>query len=352
MKAVNIMDAWLQFVDAFPREYADRIASEQLKRMMARGRADLFSGPNLVFLGANMTLVRLLMDHFISVVLGDDASVKLKKSESRYDIRCPSVQGVYECAYASSSVHVEVDFAAHKGYERAIISEFLSKHLCAIRSITGPKHVVVLHNTQALSTANINALRKVLESHANVVFLLSCTNLSRLSNAVASRCLPLRCCVSQVDALDLMRDLRGARDLRDDVKDATYDPRLSLTQNIVSNLIVGDGGGGGAEEEGGVRKKIKRLLLHLSDSARKEDDFEGVSKKIRAFSYDMPRFHVSVAIIFKVALGVMHEEGERDIAWAAALAAKLQHQSVSMSKPYLAIERFFMEYYLLRARVA
>jgi hypothetical protein len=336
------MDAWLQFVDAFPRRYADRIASDQLKRMMARGRADLFSGPNLVFLGANMTLVRLLMDHFIAVVLAGDAPGKmgkLKKSESRYDIRCPSVQGVYECAYASSSVHVEVDFAAHKGYERAIISEFLSKHLCAIRSITGPKHVVVLHNTQALSTANINALRKVLESHANVVFLLSCTNLSRLSNAVASRCLPLRCCVSQVDALDLMRDVRGERGER-----ATYDPCLSLTQNIVSNLIVGDAV---EEEEGGVRKKIKRLLLHLKSSSGCGSDFEGTSKKIRAFSYDMPRFHVSVAIIFKVALGVMHEEGERDIARAVALAAKLQHQSVSMSKPYLAIERFFMEYYLL-----
>lgn len=329
------MDAWLQFVDAFPRDYADRIASDQLKRMMASAdaRAELYSGPNLVFLGANVTLVRLLMDHYISVVLCEK---RINKTESQYDIRCPSVQGVYECKYMSSNVHIEIDFAAHKGYERALISMFLAKHLCLIKCITGPKHVVVLHNTQILSSTNINALRKVLESHGNVVFLLSCTNLSRLSNALASRCLPLRCCVSHVDALDLMRELRDEDEAE---RAATYDPHMSLTQNIVSNLIVG--GGGAAAKEGGIRKKIKRLLSKEHSGG----DFENLSKKVRAFSYDMPRFHVSVAIIFKVALSVMHEEGMvRDIAGAVALAAKLQHQSVSMSKPYLVIERFFMEF--------
>lgn len=342
------MESWLEFVDAFPSEYAELIAGDHLKRMMASpdAVADLYSSPNLVFLGANATLVRLLIDHYISAVLGDEGLKKMKKIESQYDIRCPSVQGTYEFKFMSSATHIEIDFAAHKGYEKAVISVFLSRHICAIKCMTGPKHVVVLHNVQCLSSVNINALRKVLESHASVVFILSCTNLSRLSGALLSRCMPIRCCVSprRLDADALMQRLRGHRGAY-----ASYDPRMSLTQNIVRNVVsaVGDGDGDGGGEEGGVRKNIRRLLAAIDGGQQGSSikaDFEGVSKLIRAFSYDMPRFHVSVAVIFREALGVMLERGasHADLVRATALAAKLQHQSVSMSKPYLAIERFFM----------
>jgi hypothetical protein len=268
---------------------------------------DFFGFNNILFYGNSKTFLRLVVENILQVVLNNGN--KIRSTTTSFE----------EIEIFVSNFHVEIDFQTCSS-EKTIISNYLATHLTLSKNINQQKHSVVLHNVHELSQQSMFALRKVLEAKSkHVMFLMTCQNLSSVNEAIKSRCSLIRCNVPK-------ENIDGFLDafMEDhDVEEFEYDATKCLLTNLVQNK----------------ENRFEFKTNHFLDELKKISDFKKAMQYIRGFSYDILKYQIPLASIFKIVLNRY-----TDIS-LIKLAASLETRNLKMAKPFLALERFLVEVY-------
>ncbi len=310
---------------AFQRDFNDRYFQDlwnpQVQILTTMTQADFFTQPHQLFHGQDPTLTRMLLDAVLHHVMG-----AFKKREASIEL----VVGGSKCTlpFKHSGIHVEVDLDTISSGERQLLTEFIHKHLGVTRSVNTEqqKRIVVLHGIE--NSVCAFALRKVLETCSrNVLFLLTARNVSKVNEAIKSRCALVRCGVSS-DRFDAFCQ----RFMEDHgIEEAEVDRGDGVTYTVL-NFGTSDGDG--------VDECIKAHLQKMTESP-----FPAALKSNREFAFKMLHFHVPIAHTFKK---VMHFCQKRKLPKQRLLlivemAASLEHKATEVSKPSMPIERLLLE---------
>lgn len=98
--------------------------------------------------------------------------------------------GKTEVTYKTYPHFIEIDLEvmAQNNSDKMALPELL-KQMTSQRNIHGHRHVILLHNMDALSSALMHALRKVLETYsANAYLVMTCRAQTHIIDAIRSRC--------------------------------------------------------------------------------------------------------------------------------------------------------------------
>ena len=302
--------------------YFDDLANDNIKSLAALSPEVFLEFAAIMLYGNDMSLLHLYTDAVLSKVFGVDAS---KKTRSVFETVGNSNKKV-ECEFKSSPVHVELNIEKLKGCDKQFISEFISGHLVKTKNISQPKHIIVIHGADTMSAQAVFALRKVLECNRNALFLLTCTRTSKISEAITSRCAMFRCNIPEENMCAALERLMDELDI-DEI--GMHDSR-----SLVATVLNEDG------QEDGIAKCIREFVEELS----KIPQLEKALELIRPFALKMMQMNVPTAMVFREIMAFMSSRGSISTE-TVALAASLEHASLSTNKTNIPLERFLWQAY-------
>lgn len=96
--------------------------------------------------------------------------------------------------YVSYHDFIEIDIEnVVQSSDKMVLPEILKQITCQ-KSITGKRHVIVLHNVDSMNKNMMHAMRKVLETYSqNAYIIMSCKTMSGITDAIKSRCVSINC---------------------------------------------------------------------------------------------------------------------------------------------------------------
>jgi hypothetical protein len=315
------VDHFQAFKKDFNERYFQDLINPQVQLLATMTQADFFSQPHQLFHGHDLTLTRMLLDAVLHHVMG-----AFTKREASIEL----VVGGSKCSmpFKHSSVHVEVDLDTISSGERQLLTEFIHKHLGATRTVNTEqqKRIVVLHGIE--NSACAFALRKVLETCSkNVLFLLTARNVSKVNEAIKSRCALVRCGVTS-DRFDAFcQRFMGDHG----IEEAEVDRSDTVTYTILNF---------GSTDGDGVDESIKAHLQNMVEAS-----FPAALKSNRDFAFKMLHFHIPIAHIFKRVIRFCQKRklAKHRLLLIVDMAASLEHKSTEVSKPSMPIERLLLE---------
>ena len=93
----------------------------------------------------------------------------------------------------TNTAFIEFDLYNRANYDKHIISKYLI-HIIKVKNYKYDKHIVLLRNFDKLSFNAFMTLRRMMELYSpNVLFITVSNNLSKIPDAIKSRCLNIRC---------------------------------------------------------------------------------------------------------------------------------------------------------------
>jgi hypothetical protein len=308
--ARDAMNCCQVFLESFDK-YFDLIANDYTIAFSRMDPETFCSFAAVMFYGSSLTLTKCFVNKTIRCVLNGGKALTTRKAE--YD----------NVRYASSDVHIEVDLRSC-GDPRDAITSFIGNHVCKIKNVaTCKKHVVVLHNLDCLSQKCIFALRKIIEMHSsNVMFVMTCTRLSGINEAIKSRCTMVNCSVRKDKVLPCLEQFVEDNE----IDDFEYDESLCLLTNLAQ------------AKENMMDAKTRSFLKEL----KKQVSMAKVVDMCRGFSYEVLKY-CEMADVLKCVL----RNGGANVSLISA-AASLEHQSHLMGKHFVLLERFLIQVYIER----
>ena len=320
------MQRWDHFKNNF-MTYFDVVANDNLRRFSQLSTDVFFEFSCIMLHGSEMSFLRLVTDALLSKILDTNAA---KKKRATFEVTINNTKT--ECEYLSSSVHVEVDIEKAKGTDKQLISEFVSNHVAATKSIYKNKHIIVLHGVEHLSQIASFALRKVLECQRNnTVFIMTCCRVSKVCGAITSRSAMLRCNISTnstYEALDMLMTNLNI----DEIK-------IHDNNTLITTLVT-------QSASDGIPTIIHKFMTNLI----KVDSVEKAFSAIRTFGYACIALNIPLSLLCREVLQFSHAHSKDiDMCAFVQLAASLEHKSLSTNKTNLAIERLLLYAYIPHA---
>ena len=317
---------WRTFVERFHETYFDVIASDDLKHLSRLEPESLMEFAMLMLYGNHsMSMMKLLVKHVLMKIFDLKA----------LDPRPASVMlNNTAIAYASSHIHIEIDFDGMDAtIANTVVCEFFAKQIATSRCYGQRKHVVVMYNLDKLPRQTAMALRKLVETCSkSVVCVATCTNTSKISDALRSRCAFIKCNVSKQRQQTLLKMLGvdiTLESLTAPLTTIICGSSVTLLDVILEDLIdVKFPECGGVLDAVGV---IKKVVVHIM------------------------RFGYNVAQVIKTTVSVLckKETGyfDCDLTGLIETAATIEHASTLHRDIILALESFFLHVYRFRVRV-
>lgn len=149
----------------------------------------------------------------------------------------------------TNTAFIEFDLHNRANYDKHIISKYLI-HIIKVKNYKYDKHIVLLRNFDKLSFNAFMTLRRMMELYSpNVLFITVSNNLSKIPDAIKSRCLNIRCPILEKTELskftkvflkDLNIDSYTTSDINKLIKSCDLDFNKMLlkldTDNYFTNL--------------------------------------------------------------------------------------------------------------------
>jgi len=149
----------------------------------------------------------------------------------------------------TNTAFIEFDLHNRANYDKHIISKYLID-IIKVKNYKYDKHIVLFRNFDKLSFNAFMVLRRIMEIYSpNVLFITVSTNLSKIPDAIKSRCLNIRCSIldktilekfTKVFLKDFNIDTYTTSDINKLVKSCQLDFKKILlkldTDNYFSNL--------------------------------------------------------------------------------------------------------------------
>lgn len=149
----------------------------------------------------------------------------------------------------TNTAFIEFDLHNRANYDRHIISKYLID-IIKVKNYKYDKHIVLLRNFDKLSFNAFMTLRRMMELYSpNVLFITVSNNLSKIPDAIKSRCLNIRCPILEKKELakftkvflkDLNIDSYKTDDINKLIKSCDFDFNKMLlkldTDNYFTNL--------------------------------------------------------------------------------------------------------------------
>lgn len=332
MTSVVVMglDHFKSFKDNFVGTHFEQLASPHVKLLAALSPDELFSQPHQLMYGPDVTLTRMMLDGVLTKVFHCSAKKPAMVEVIVNGTKC-------EMPYTYTNVHTEIDLGLIASGERNLLSEFVHKHLGSTKSVNvnQAKRIVVLHGID--DSTSLFALRKVLESCSNnVLFILTAKNVSKINDAIKSRCAFVRCAVSETQFDAFCQSFMAAHG----IQEACVDRAEGITYTVLNF--------GQPEGEDGITRFINSHITALIDP---QCALPAALTSNRAFSFKMLHFQVPIAMVFRAVIRICSSKHKKvfknKLAHIVHTAANLEHKAERVSKPSLPIEKLLHELWMM-----
>jgi len=112
----------------------------------------------------------------------------------------------HDVAVTTTTYSIEIWPSEIAAYDRYIMSDVI-KPIISQRNPIHARHIVVLHDADRLSEQAMMCLRRMLELyHTTAIFVLVAGSISRIPNAIVSRCCLIRCPLLPLETVHAIRD--------------------------------------------------------------------------------------------------------------------------------------------------
>lgn len=329
------------FREHFCETYFPLLANKVVNGICRFSPAELFCSPHLLMYGVESTVQVMYVDAILSRIFGTE--ITAAKRSATYEV---SVSGTkHACPYTHSPHHVEIDMEALRimgNAERHFIAEFITKHIATMRNVRQEKHIVVLHNCQAMQDQTMYALRRPVESCTrNVLFIFTTQSLGRMEPALKSRCMHIKCVIpaSNVEAFweKFVEDAGVAMNDDDQIE---IDPAHGIVKNILrlSSPLT-------------LPATDINISAFLNDLLQEKSIVKAV-EKIRVFAFRILQFAVPISRIMRACITHLCDVKGVNVGDVAILSAQLEYKSQSMSKHAILVEKYFLELYMRYGKCA
>lgn len=329
MDGLQSIAAWKEFNNNFSSKYFDILANKLVKRCSSFTKVEFFSSPHILFYGNDISLLKLYSLEVIKRVLG----ANIKPKQNSYELSWNNNK--YVCPYRYSDYHIEIDMNEIKSAEKQFLSEFIFNHIASIKNIRQEKHIILMHNIDTMSEQSMFSLRRPLEVlGSNVMFLFTTSSLTKIEDAIKSRCMQIRSNIEESALISFFEVL--AEDLKID-NQIEIDPSNGLVYCLLEL------------SNGNVENKVETSIRSFVHQLIKEKNILTACESIRAFGFKLLHFNVPLSTIMRTTIRALCEEKKfkKHIHHIVTLAASLEHSSKTMSKANLILERFFIEIFKL-----
>jgi hypothetical protein len=340
------LEVWKTFRDRFSTDYFDILANDTIKVISKWDKDMLFSSAPILMFGIDGSLLKLFTRTLLCRIFQTNVNEVPKDAE--YQFTNGSVKCIAKYSYTAN--YIEIDMSRIGSGEKTFITEFLYKHIGSTKHINQEKHVVVLHNVHTMTSLTWFSLRRPLEMLSkNVIFIMTTPTLNKIDATIRSRMMHVKATVGEeamgsffevfVDKMEINDGIDSEKEIELDSQDhlsynilllSRYlDPTYTLTTNNVDTKIV-----------------------TFLDEILKETNLLKVVERIRAFGYKILHFNVPLAYIMKITIEYVAEhkkfKKKNDIIQEViALSANLEHKSLSIHRPILVFENYFLKLYKL-----
>ena len=329
---------WLLFKQLSESKYFDTIANERIKRIASLTKNELFSSPNMLFYGNDISILMIYIDAIVKRVFGLTSLTKRQTSQEYGSTKVT-------LAYKYTDVHIEVDMESMTSAERQGFCEYLSKDVATTKNIRQDKHVIVIHNMQTMSDNNINTLRKIVDSCPNVMFLMTSKSINCIDASFKSRCMLVRSNTEEDDLTSFFETF--AEEHMTETND-TLD--IYPSEGIVMNLLRMSFP---YMDKTSVEHKIEAFI----DTLMLEKDICKAYESIRVFGHNILHFGVTLKTIMTYSMSYINKKLKKrvkekqitsDILNArmrdlVLVSAQLEAKSCLFAKPILIIEKYFLQ---------
>jgi hypothetical protein len=275
--------------------------------------------------GSESSFIRLATDAVLTRVFGANVD---RKRRAIFEVNVNGTRT--ECEYMSSCIHVEIDIERIKGSDKQMISEFVSNHLASTRAINSEigKHIIVMHGVEYMSAIAGFALRKILECQRNnTLFILTCSKVSKVCEAILSRCTMIRCNIPREAVFDALDHMMSKLDI-DEFK-------IHENSSFITSLVT-------QTTTDGVSSLVLKFMEKLMATEALDKAFE----EIRAFSHLTITLNVSLAHLAREVMHfLMTTYPKMDMCGFVQLAATVEHKALSTNKTNIAQERLLWYVY-------
>jgi hypothetical protein len=323
---------WSEFQRGFRDTYFASIASNDLLRFSSMKPDEFMDFGMVVFYGnPSKPLMRMFVERALMGIFD------LRTIDPRSTTFSVGKSPGGMVPYTSSSVHVAIEFdGMDSETANSAVCEFFAKHLVVSRCYERRKHVVVMYNIDLMPNQCALALRKLVEtSCTNVVVIATTSNISRLNEALRSRCVFVRCNVDvqrERDVIDALLMACGERR-----STPTGRPRSTLAARICS-----------ADPHNHTNLAESMVVDFANNRLWRCKSVLDAVPCIKRFITDVSRFKLGAPDILKAAVAMVAEDPCVDVAAVRSLvdaAARHEHASLLHRKPNMALEAFFLHMY-------
>ena len=318
---------WNEFQKDFPDKYFETLANKNILQIASMTQEELFNSPHVLLFGNEVTILKLYVHALLSKVFQKNVISKIAEFEYTNN------SSKYTCNYKYSDVHLEIDMQEIISSERQFISDFIYKHIGNTRNIYQQKHIVVIHNIQSMTDATMFSLRRPLEQFSNnILFIVTTKSLSRIESAILSRFMYIKCRIEPDNLENFFEMFVSNKEIEGTIE---IDPTDGLTHNLLS-LSISE-----------TQDNIKNRLENFIDELLKEKNVSKACELIRSFGYKILHFNVPLATIMKITVNKLmnNKHFKNNIVEIVTLSANLEHKSLSLGKPILIFENYFLEIY-------
>ena len=191
---------------------------------------------------------------------------------------------------------IEFDLNKKSNYDKYIISKYLSD-IVKVKNYKYDRHIVLFKNFDKLSFGAFMCLRQMMEYYSkNVLFINISKNLSKVPDAIKSRCFNIRCPI--IDSINLnkfvkvfLKDINietySAKDINKLTKNCDYDFNKILskleTENYFSNLTNKKLSNINNDDIDELQKKISNTISLDNDPVKYIDLLDNKIKKHLTF---------------------------------------------------------------------
>jgi len=318
---------WNEFQKDFPDKYFETLANKNILQIASMTQEELFNSPHVLLFGNEVSILKLYVHALLCRVF--KKNIISKTAEFEYT----NNSSKYTCNYKYSDVHLEIDMQEIISSERQFISEFIYKHIGNTRNIYQQKHIVVIHNIQSMTDATMFSLRRPLEQFSNnILFIVTTKSLSRIESAILSRFMYIKCRIEPDNLENFFEMFVSNKEIEGTIE---IDPTDGLTHNLLS-LSISE-----------TQDNIKNRLENFIDELLKEKNVSKACELIRSFGYKILHFNVPLATIMKITVNKLmnNKHFKNNIVEIVTLSANLEHKSLSLGKPILIFENYFLEIY-------